>query len=63
MIREIFHRHRRRYGARRIAFELSQQGESCGVARVAKLLEKQGLRAIQPKSFKPRTTNSRHRLG
>jgi len=63
MIREIFHRHRRRYGARRIAFELSQRGESCGVARVAKLLETQGLRAIQPKSFKPRTTNSRHRLG
>jgi len=33
------------------------------VARVAKLLEKQGLRAIQPKSFRPRTTHSRHGLG
>jgi transposase InsO family protein len=63
MIREIFHQHRRRYGARRIAMELSHRGASCGVARVAKLLEKQGLRAIQPKSFTPRTTNSRHRLG
>lgn len=26
-------------------------------------MEKQGLKAIQPKSFKPRTTESRHRLG
>ena len=63
MIREIFHHHRRRYGARRIAMELTARGEKCGVARVAKLLEKEGLRAIQPKSFRPRTTNSRHRLG
>ena len=63
LVREIFHRHRRRYGARRIAGELSDQGETCGVARVAKLLEKQGLRAIQPRSYRPRTTNSRHRLG
>lgn len=63
MIREIFYHHRRRYGARRIAMELTAREEKCGVARVAKLLEKQGLRAIQPKSFRPRTTNSRHRLG
>lgn len=63
LIRDIFWTHHRRYGARRIAVELASRGESCGVARVAKLLEKQGLRAIQPKSFRPRTTNSRHRLG
>lgn len=63
LIRDIFWTHRRRYGARRIAVELVSRGEPCGVARVAKLLETQGLRAIQPKSFVPRTTNSRHRLG
>jgi len=63
MVRRIFYRHRRRYGARRIAMELADRGESCGVARVAKLLEKQGLQAIQPRSYRPRTTNSRHRLG
>ena len=63
MVLDIFWRHRRRYGARRIARELASRGETCGVARVAKLLEKQGLRAIGPKSFRPRTTNSRHRLG
>lgn len=63
LIREVFQRHRRRYGARRIAAELAHRGEPCGVARVAKLLETQGLKAIQPKSYRPRTTNSRHRLG
>lgn len=63
LIRDIFWRHRRRYGARRIAQELSALQEPCGVTRVARLLKTQGLRAIQPKSFRPRTTESRHRLG
>jgi putative transposase len=63
LIRDIFWEHKRRYGARRIARDLAAQGEGCGVARVAKLLEKQGLKAIQPKSYRPRTTNSRHHLG
>ena len=62
-IRDIFWKHKRRYGARRIAQELLFQGEPCGVARVAKLLKTQGLRAIQPKSYRPRTTESRHTLG
>jgi transposase InsO family protein len=63
MVREIFWTHQRRYGARRIAQELRGRGEVCDVARVARLLKSQGLRAIQPKSFKPRTTQSRHSLG
>jgi len=63
LVRMIFHEHRRRYGARRIARELDDRGHPCGRHRVAKLLQIQGLRAIQPKSFKPRTTESRHRLG
>jgi transposase InsO family protein len=63
MVRDIFWEHRRRYGARRIAIELQSRGESCGVAHVAKLLKMQGLRAIQPRSFRPRTTESRHGLG
>jgi putative transposase len=62
-ISAVFWRHRRRYGARRIAVELSSQGIACGVARVARLLKTQGFRAIQPKSYRPRTTQSRHRLG
>lgn len=59
----IFWRHQRRYGARRIADAWKDRGRPCGVACVAKLLEKQGLRAIQPKSFPPKTTDSRHTLG
>ncbi len=63
LVRDIFWRHKRRYGARRIAVELAAQGHACGVDRVAKLLKIQRLRAIQPKSFKPKTTDSRHTLG
>jgi len=63
LICDIFWNHKRRYGARRIAVELAAQGQPCGVDRVAKLLKIQGLKAIQPQPFKPRTTNSRHSLG
>jgi len=63
IIHDIFWSHKRRYGARRIAAELQRRDILCGVGRVAKLLKSQGLRAIQPKSFKPKTTESRHRLG
>ena len=62
-MRAIFQRHRRRYGSRRIVEELRDLNHVVGRRRVAKLLEMQGLKAIQPKSFKPRTTESRHRLG
>ena len=63
LVRDIFWEHQRRYGARRIAFELGVRGEPCGVERVAKLLNSAGLKAIQPKSFQPKTTDSRHTLG
>jgi len=63
MVQDIFHQHRRRYGARRIAIELQARGVSCSRAKVRKIMEQTGLVAIQPKSFKPRTTESRHKLG
>jgi putative transposase len=63
MIRGIFREHRRRYGARRIAVELSAHDETCGRRRAGRLMHEMGLVAIQPKSFKPRTTDSRHNLG
>jgi putative transposase len=63
LVRQIFWEHKRRYGARRIAVELTARGEACGPGRVARLLKQLGLRAIQPKSFRPRTTQSRHPLG
>lgn len=63
LIREIFLEHKRRYGARRISQELSSRQKCCGVGRVGRLLAEMGLQAIQPKSYQPRTTDSRHRLG
>jgi putative transposase len=63
VIEEVFWHHRRRYGARRIAVELSSRGIACGVTRVARLMKTAGFRAIQPKSYQPKTTESRHRLG
>lgn len=63
LVCDIFWHHKRRYGARRIAFELNVRGHRCGVDRVAKLLKNLGLRAIQPQAYKPRTTNSQHTLG
>jgi transposase InsO family protein len=62
-VRAVFREHKRRYGARRIAKELSARGTSCGKHRVGRLMREMGLEAIQPKSFQPRTTESRHRLG
>ncbi len=63
LVASVFHRHRRRYGSRRIMEELKSMNVHCGRQRVAKLMKIAGLRAIQPKSFKPRTTESKHRLG
>jgi len=63
LVRALFWKHRRRYGARRLASELADRGESCSPRRVAKIMKTQGLRAIQPKSFVPKTTDSRHGLG
>lgn len=63
LIRAVFWKHRRRYGARRIAEELADQGEVCSARLVARILRNQGLQAIQPKSFVPKTTDSQHHWG
>lgn len=56
----VFWEHRRRYGARRIVAELQGQGISIGYHKVRSIMKKHGLKAIQPRSFVPRTTDSRH---
>lgn len=63
MVLDIFQQHRRRYGARRISVELQSQGKSCSRSKARKIMDQAGLVAIQPKSFKPRTTESKHKLG
>ena len=59
-VEEIFWQHKRRYGQRRILADLQGLGYSIGRHRVRSLMQQQGLVAIQPKSFVPRTTASRH---
>ncbi|MBA3443202.1 MAG: IS3 family transposase [Pyrinomonadaceae bacterium] len=59
-VKAIFDRHRRRYGARRIAAELNAEGVSAGRYLVRSQMKRHGLRAIQPKRFVPPTTDSRH---
>jgi len=63
LVFDIFKQHRRRYGARRIASEMKELGEPCSRGKVRKIMIEMDLNAIQPRSFKPRTTNSRHTLG
>lgn len=57
---EVFYLHRRRYGARRITAELKAQAIKIGRFQVRSLMRRQSLRAISPRRFTPRTTDSRH---
>lgn len=58
----VFQANKRRYGSRRLKAEMQEMGYKVGRHGVRKLLKKQGLKAIQPKSFVPKTTQSKHGL-
>ncbi len=60
LVTQIFWRHSRRYGVRRLTAELQATGHPYGRRRVRRIMQAEGLRAIQPRSFVPRTTDSRH---
>ena len=60
LISNCFWEHRRRYGSRRIAAELQRTGERIGRGAVRSVMRAENLRAIQPKRFVPKTTDSRH---
>jgi putative transposase len=62
-VKEVFMEHRSRYGAIRISKELQARGVEIGRHQVQTLMKVQNLKAIQPKSFVPKTTNSNHNLG
>jgi transposase InsO family protein len=59
LIEAIFRRHRRRYGYRRISEELSDAGEVCAPDRIRRIMRQRGLRAIQPKTYVPKTSDGR----
>jgi len=58
-IEAIFRRHRRRYGYRRILDDLSDQGITCAPARVRRIMAQRRLKAIQPRTYVPKTSDGR----
>lgn len=63
LVKGLFNRHRKRYGSRRIMKALQHQNVPIGRYQVRSLMKELGLKALQPKSFVPKTTNSKHTLG
>lgn len=59
-ITAVFKAHKRRYGVRRICAELKEKQLRIGKYKCRRVMQKHGLKAIQPRSFVPRTTESRH---
>jgi hypothetical protein len=54
----VFRAHKRRYGVRRICAELKEQQIRVGKHKCRRIMKKFGLKAIQPRSFVPRTTQT-----
>lgn len=59
-IRIEFIKNLKRYGSRRIKASLEQKGIKLGRQKVSEIMRTEGLRAIQPPKFIPRTTDSKH---
>ena len=59
-IRDVFARHKGRYGAPRIRDELAAHGARHGGKRIARLMRAAGLRGLCARRYVPRTTDSRH---
>jgi len=59
---QTFERHKKRYGTRRLRVALRQQGHRVGRQALRTAMRRRGLRALQPKAYTPRTTDSTHGL-
>ncbi|RYD28532.1 MAG: IS3 family transposase [Verrucomicrobiaceae bacterium] len=59
VIEEIFKSHQGRYGHRRISAELAAKGLTCAPARLRRIMRERGLKALQPRSFTPKTSDGR----
>ncbi len=59
LVRNCYFENRRRYGARRISKSLAKTGVKVGRRKVRTLMSEEGLKAIQPKAFMPKTTDSK----
>ena len=56
----VFDHHERRYGTRRLQVELQENGYRVGRQALRMSLRRHGRKALPPKSFVPRTTDSTH---
>ena len=56
----VFDDHKRRYGTRRLRVELRELGHQVGRQALRTGLRRHGRKALQPKAFVPRTTDSTH---
>lgn len=59
LIEQSFKRNRRRYGYRRIFHELKDRGVVCAPARLRRLMRQRGLHALQPRNYRPKTSDGR----
>ena len=59
---KVFGVYKRCYGTRRLQVALRQKGHQVGRQRLRVAMRRWGLRALQPKAFTPRTTDSTHGL-
>jgi putative transposase len=57
-VKMVFDTHLRRYGSRRIVAELKEKGLKVGRFVVRKRMSEQNMKAIQPRSFVPKTTQT-----
>ncbi len=57
-VKRIFYFHRKRYGSLRILEDMKEEGYDIGLYKIRSLMKEQGLKAIQPKQFVPRTTQT-----
>jgi putative transposase len=54
-VRRVFDESRHTSGCRRVAAQLNREGIDCSVGLVADLMRELGLRAVQPRCYKPTT--------
>ena len=59
---QAFMHHQKRYGTRRLRAELQEKGYRLGRQRLRTAMRARGLRALQPRAYTPRTTDSTHGL-
>jgi transposase InsO family protein len=61
-VKRVFELNKRRYGSRRIEAELKARGFKVGRHQIRNRMQEGGLKAIQPRSFVPKTTQNNPNL-